>query len=44
VKLGLAHWQGDIFSESALTQWNVDLFGADYSLTSRSRACSTSTA
>ncbi len=34
VKLGLAHWQGDIFSESALTQWNVDLFGADYNLTS----------
>ena len=34
VKLGLAHWQGDIFSESSLTQWNVDLFGADYNLTS----------
>lgn len=34
VKLGLAHWQGDIFSESSLTQWDVDLFGADYNLTS----------
>ncbi|MEW5983799.1 MAG: hypothetical protein AB1806_15720 [Acidobacteriota bacterium] len=34
VKLGLAHWQGDIFSESSLTQWNVDLFGAEYNLTS----------
>jgi hypothetical protein len=34
VKVGLAHWQGDIFSESSLTQWDVDLFGADYSLTS----------
>ena len=34
LKLGLAHWQGDIFSERALTQWSVDLFGADYNLTS----------
>jgi hypothetical protein len=34
VKLGLAHWQGDIFSESSLTQWDADLFGADYNLTS----------
>jgi len=34
VKMGLAHWQGDIFSESSLTQWNVDLFGAEYNLTS----------
>ena len=34
VKVGLAHWQGDIFSESALTNWTVDLFGAGYSLTS----------
>jgi hypothetical protein len=33
-KLGLAHWQGDIFSESTLTHWNVDLFGAKYDLTS----------
>jgi hypothetical protein len=34
VKMGLAHWQGDVFNESSLTQWNVDLFGADYNLTS----------
>lgn len=34
VKLGLAHWQGNIFSEGSLTQWTVDLFGADYNLTS----------
>jgi tetrahydromethanopterin S-methyltransferase subunit F len=34
LKLGLAHWQGDIFSEGSLTQWSVDLFGADYNLTS----------
>ena len=34
LKLGLAHWQGDIFNERSLTQWNVDLFGADYDLTS----------
>ena len=34
LKLGLAHWQGDIFSDRALTQWNLDLFGADYDLTS----------
>jgi hypothetical protein len=34
MKVGLAHWQGDIFSESSLTQWNVDLFGAEYNLTS----------
>jgi hypothetical protein len=33
-KAGLAYWQGDIFSESSLTQWNVDLFGAEYDLTS----------
>jgi hypothetical protein len=33
-KAGLAHWQGDIFSEGSLTQWNVDLFGAKYNLTS----------
>jgi hypothetical protein len=31
---GLAHWQGNIFSEGALTQWDVDLFGAGYNLTS----------
>jgi hypothetical protein len=34
LKTGLAHWQGDIFSEGSLTQWNVDLFGAKYNLTS----------
>jgi hypothetical protein len=34
MKLGLAHWQGNIFSEGALTQWTVDLFGASYDLTS----------
>lgn len=34
LKLGLAHWQGNIFSEGALTQWTVDLFGASYDLTS----------
>jgi hypothetical protein len=34
LKLGLAHWQGNIFSEGKLTQWTVDLFGAKYDLTS----------
>jgi hypothetical protein len=34
IKLGLAYWQGDIFSESSLTRWSGDLFGADYALTS----------
>jgi hypothetical protein len=34
IKVGLSYWQGDIFSESSLTQWNVDLFGAEYALTS----------
>ena len=34
VKFGLAYWQGDIFSESALTDWDVDVFGAGYNLTS----------
>ena len=34
LKLGLAHWQGDIFSRSSLTHWDVDLFGAAYNLTS----------
>jgi hypothetical protein len=36
IKLGLAYWQGDIFSESSLTRWSGDLFGADYALTSAS--------
>ena len=34
LKPGLAYWQGDIFSESSLTHWDVDLFGAEYDLTS----------
>src|SRR5215467_7827541 len=34
LKLGLAHWHGAIFNEASLTQWSVDLFGADYNLTS----------
>jgi hypothetical protein len=34
LKLGLAYWQGDIFSESSLTRWSGDPFGADYALTS----------
>lgn len=34
LKTGLSYWQGDIFSETSLTQWNVDLFGAEYDLTS----------
>lgn len=34
LKTGLAHWQGNIFSRGSLTQWDVDLFGADYNLTS----------
>lgn len=33
-KLGLAHWQGDVFSSRALTHWNGNLFGSDYDLTS----------
>lgn len=34
LNVGLAHWQGDIFSRSSFTQWDVDLFGTDYDLTS----------
>lgn len=34
VKLGIAYWQGDIFSPNSLTQWDVNLFGAEYDLTS----------
>lgn len=34
VKLGLAHWQGDISSKSRFTHWNADLFGAQYDLSS----------
>ena len=33
LKIGLAYWQGDIFSRSSLTRWDVDLFGAEYDLT-----------
>lgn len=34
LKMGLAHWQGDIFSARSLTQWTGNLFGSDYNLTS----------
>ena len=34
LKGGLAHWQGNIFSRGSLTNWDVDLFGTDYALTS----------
>ena len=34
LKIGLAHWQGNIFSPDSLTRWNGDPFGADYRLTS----------
>lgn len=34
LKTGLAHWQGDIFKRGSLTNWDVDLFGAEYNLTS----------
>jgi hypothetical protein len=34
VKIGLAHWQGDIFSGQSLTRWNGSPFGSDYKLTS----------
>lgn len=34
LKAGLAYWQGDIFSRGRFTKWNVDLFGAEYNLTS----------
>ena len=34
LKAGLAHWQGDIFKTGSLTQWDVDLFGSEYNLTS----------
>jgi hypothetical protein len=34
LKTGLAYWQGDIFRKGSLTQWDVDLFGTDYNLTS----------
>ena len=34
LKVGLAYWQGDIFSARSLTQWNGNPFGSDYNLTS----------
>ena len=34
LKVGLAHWQGNIFSDRSLTQWDGDPFGAGYELTS----------
>jgi hypothetical protein len=34
ISTGLAHWQGNIFSEGALTHWTVNLFDAGYNLTS----------
>lgn len=33
LKFGLAHWQGDIFSQD-LTRWQGNIFGSDYNLTS----------
>ena len=34
LKGGLAHWQGDISSQSLFTNWNVDQLGVAYDLTS----------
>jgi hypothetical protein len=34
IKVGLGHWQGDIFSSRSLTQWDGNLFGSEYNLTS----------
>ena len=34
LKVGLAHWQGDIFSKNSLTNWDVDLFGTNFELRS----------
>ena len=34
LKFGLAHWKGNISNESSLKPWKVELFGADYELTS----------
>ena len=34
LKTGVAQWQGDIFSRGSLTNWDVDLFGAEYDLSS----------
>jgi hypothetical protein len=34
LKVGLAQWQGDIFSKNSLTNWDVDLFGTNFELRS----------
>ena len=34
LQVGIAHGQGDLFSHSSLTQWDVALFGTDYDLVS----------
>jgi hypothetical protein len=34
LKFGLAHWKGNIFNESSLKPWKIELFGTDYELTS----------
>ena len=34
VKLGLAHWQRNIFGGQSLTRWRGNLFGSDFDLTS----------
>ena len=34
LKIGLAHWQEDIFGHNSLTKWKGNLFGSDYNLTS----------
>ena len=34
LKLGLGHWQGDIFSSSSLTRWDLSVFGSKANLTS----------
>ena len=34
VKLGLAHWQRNIFGGQSLTRWEGNLFGSDFDLTS----------
>ena len=34
LQAGIAHTQGDVFSPSSLTQWDVSLFGTDYDLVS----------
>jgi hypothetical protein len=34
LQVGLAHGQGNIFRQSSLTNWDVELFGTDYDLVS----------